>query len=121
LLAEGELFYVDLEKDEDYFKGEGDYQYEIYRMMRKELNGKWERHSPKTNVFWIHYLVSKMIDGVKYQSKRKPRQVVAAFKEFRDRVLRYENTAQIAEDKFFSDLVADEVAMNPLARLMMGN
>ena len=90
-------------------------------MMRKELEGKWERYSPKTNVFWVHYLVSKMIDGAKYQSKKKPRQLVATFKVFRDRVLQYQNTTQVAEDKFFSDLVADEVAMNPLARLMMGS
>jgi len=112
---------VDLEKDEEFFKGEGDYQYEVYRMMRKELNGKWAQHSPKTNVFWIHYLVSKMIDGVKYAPKRKSKTALTSFKEFRDRVLQYQNTTQVAEDKFFSDLVADEVAMNPLARLMMGN
>ena len=117
---DGELFFVDLEKDEDYFKGEGDYQYEIYRMMRKELGGKWELHSPKTNVFWIHYLVSKMIDGVRYK-KRKGKALLQAFEDFRDKVLQFSNTSQVAEDPFFSDLIADEVVMNPLARLMMSS
>jgi len=88
--------------------------------MRKELGGKWEMHSPKTNVFWIHYLVSKMIEGVRYK-KKKTKALLQSFKDFGDKVLRYETTAQIAQDPFFADLIADEVAMNPLARLMMSS
>lgn len=85
--------------------------------MRKELRGKWDSHSPKTNIFWIHYLVSKLIDGVRYNPKRRSRAVLASFKDFQDRVLSFENTTQIVQDGFFSDLVADEVVVNPLALL----
>lgn len=35
---------------EEIFKGEGDYQYDIYRMMRKHNKDEWESFRPLTNV-----------------------------------------------------------------------
>lgn len=46
----GELFYLNLE-DEGFFAGEGDYQFDIYRMMREETNEDWKGFHPKTNIY----------------------------------------------------------------------
>ena len=35
--------------DEEIFDGEGDYQYDIYRMMRKHNGDEWEKYRPLTN------------------------------------------------------------------------
>ncbi|XP_017856902.1 PREDICTED: putative serine/threonine-protein kinase haspin homolog [Drosophila arizonae] len=60
--------YNDLSQDDDLFAATGDYQYDIYRMMRDELKNNWSAYSPKTNVQWLSYVNSKLIDGVKYKS-----------------------------------------------------
>ncbi|CAJ0844696.1 7448_t:CDS:2, partial [Entrophospora sp. SA101] len=57
---DNEIVYVNL-SDESYFTSEGDYQYDIYRMMRKETNGDWKSFNSKTNVFWLHYLSDKLL------------------------------------------------------------
>lgn len=36
--------------DDDIFEGEGDYQYDVYRMTRKLNGGAWDRYQPFTNV-----------------------------------------------------------------------
>ncbi|CAG8527077.1 2201_t:CDS:2 [Ambispora leptoticha] len=62
--------HVDI-RDEGYFTGEGDYQYEIYRMMRKETKGNWRSFCPKTNVFWLHYLADKILNNLELEKPRK--------------------------------------------------
>ena len=113
------MFYVDLEKDEDYFTGEGDYQFDVYRMMREENHGEWNKFHPKNNLFWIHYLVDKFIQGVKYSGRKKTKAQLAPFREFKDRILQCNSISEIIRDQFFSEVIADEVVLNPLARLKM--
>lgn len=50
-LDKGNLIYMDLEKDQDLFRGQGDYQFDIYRMMRKQINKDWAASCPRTNLF----------------------------------------------------------------------
>eukprot|EP01137_Pigoraptor_chileana_P012202 Opistho-2@64298 len=46
------LIYYDFSQDESIFEGEGDYQFEIYRMMRDAIgNAGWASFCPITNVF----------------------------------------------------------------------
>lgn len=47
--------------DEEIFDGEGDYQYDVYRMMRDLNGGVWEGYQPFTNVMWLHYLATKLL------------------------------------------------------------
>ncbi|KAG0249360.1 hypothetical protein BG011_009381 [Mortierella polycephala] len=47
----GGLIYMDMEKDQDLFQGQGDYQFEIYRKMRKLIGKDWAASCPHTNVF----------------------------------------------------------------------
>ncbi|XP_054744061.1 serine/threonine-protein kinase haspin homolog [Anastrepha obliqua] len=62
--------YNDISCDEDLFTASGDYQFEIYRMMRDILDNNWQTFEPRTNVFWISYIIAKLIDGVQYKNKR---------------------------------------------------
>ncbi|XP_004524206.1 putative serine/threonine-protein kinase haspin homolog isoform X1 [Ceratitis capitata] len=62
--------YNDISCDEDLFSASGDYQFDIYRMMREALRNNWETFEPRTNIFWISYIISKMIEGVKYKNTR---------------------------------------------------
>ena len=55
---------IDLADDKSLFEGEGDYQFDIYRMMRSLLDNKWlNNHNFKTNIFWLH---SSLIARSKY-------------------------------------------------------
>ncbi|MES1904797.1 MAG: Serine/threonine-protein kinase haspin, partial [Paramarteilia canceri] len=53
---------TDLADEVSFFEGEGDYQFEIYRKMKKLLNNTWiKNHNFETNVFWLDYLIEKLI------------------------------------------------------------
>ncbi|XP_017481927.1 PREDICTED: putative serine/threonine-protein kinase haspin homolog [Rhagoletis zephyria] len=62
--------YNDISCDEELFTATGDYQFDIYRMMRDILSNNWETFEPRTNIFWISYVITKMVDGVQYKNKR---------------------------------------------------
>lgn len=65
----------------EFFEGEGDYQFDIYRMMRDHNGGSWKEYRPQTNVMvkthfflltfqltrlkfqWLHYLLHKLISS----------------------------------------------------------
>ncbi|PFH51288.1 hypothetical protein AMATHDRAFT_3141 [Amanita thiersii Skay4041] len=49
--------------DEEIFMGEGDYQFDIYRIMRHHTGDDWEVFEPLTNVMWLHYLVLKLLQS----------------------------------------------------------
>ncbi|QSL65688.1 hypothetical protein MERGE_003001 [Pneumocystis wakefieldiae] len=51
-------------EDHEIFEAYGDYQYEIYRLMRDYVSSSkkaWSDFIPRTNVFWLHYLIDKLI------------------------------------------------------------
>ncbi|KAL7072448.1 hypothetical protein ACQ4LE_007710 [Meloidogyne hapla] len=62
----GESAYIKLK---DVFESHGDYQFDIYRMMKKENGDDWVSFNRKTNNFWLHYLSRKLFDGKKYNNE----------------------------------------------------
>ncbi|KAJ3756463.1 hypothetical protein EV360DRAFT_84929 [Lentinula raphanica] len=62
--------------DDETFMGEGDYQFDIYRMMKKQNNGTWEAFNPSTNVLWLHYVVTKLLHSKGLRAPTVPRQGV---------------------------------------------
>ena len=70
---EGYVVFDDLSKQEDIFTGDAkvDYQFEVYRKMRKENENNWEKYCPKTNVFWMEYMLDKLIHHKKYSARNK--------------------------------------------------
>ncbi|KAI9000822.1 hypothetical protein BD414DRAFT_472853 [Trametes punicea] len=47
--------------DHEVFEGKGDYQFDVYRMMRAHNGDSWEDFRPLTNVMWLHYLTLKLL------------------------------------------------------------
>ncbi|KAK0408083.1 hypothetical protein QR680_003765 [Steinernema hermaphroditum] len=54
-----EIFF-DLESDPCLFKGTGDYQFDVYRIMQQHNNKDWRKFSPYTNLLWTHYIMKKL-------------------------------------------------------------
>ncbi|XP_060651537.1 serine/threonine-protein kinase haspin homolog [Drosophila nasuta] len=90
--------YNDLSTDEELFTASGDYQYDIYRMMRDELNNDWSAYAPKTNVMWLSYVAAKLIDGVKYKNPKSQvhRTNLTKLKAFHKAVLRFSSASECA-------------------------
>lgn len=91
----GFIIYDDLEKYEDLFVGQGDYQFEIYRKMRT-VNGKnWTKFSPETNILWCHYVLHKLIDDKVYTSRsRVHKTAFSTLVGIREGILQYNSAAQ---------------------------
>ncbi|XP_061881973.1 uncharacterized protein haspin [Entelurus aequoreus] len=58
----------DISNDEELFLGQGDYQFDIYRLMREENGNDWNSYEPHSNVLWLHYLCSKLL-AMRYRNK----------------------------------------------------
>uniref|UniRef100_A0A1I8AWR5 non-specific serine/threonine protein kinase n=1 Tax=Steinernema glaseri TaxID=37863 RepID=A0A1I8AWR5_9BILA len=56
-----EMFY-DLESDPALFNGTGDYQFQVYRLMRQHNQMDWRKFSPYTNLLWLNYLMTKLLE-----------------------------------------------------------
>jgi len=48
----------------------GDYQFDVYRKMKVFNKNIWEEFNPKSNVFWLDYLLDKMATEVYYSAKK---------------------------------------------------
>ncbi|KXN86127.1 hypothetical protein AN958_10494 [Leucoagaricus sp. SymC.cos] len=59
--------------DEEVFMGEGDYQFDVYRLMKDHTGGNWEGYHPLTNVMWLHYLVTKLLRHKNLRAPSVPR------------------------------------------------
>ncbi|XP_017110672.1 serine/threonine-protein kinase haspin homolog [Drosophila elegans] len=95
-------YFNDLSTDEELFSATGDYQYDIYRMMRSELKNNWSSYSPKTNIQWLSYLNAKLLDGVKYKSANTKvhRLHIDKLKELQSIMLTFESAAHCAKHLF---------------------
>eukprot|EP00096_Caligus_rogercresseyi_P015813 TRINITY_DN828_c2_g1_i1.p1 TRINITY_DN828_c2_g1~~TRINITY_DN828_c2_g1_i1.p1 ORF type:complete len:429 (+),score=159.08 TRINITY_DN828_c2_g1_i1:450-1736(+) len=60
--------FKDLSEDETLFNAVGDYQFEIYRLMKDSNANDWKAFNPFSNVLWLHYLLDKLVSSVPYKS-----------------------------------------------------
>ncbi|KAI0353039.1 hypothetical protein OH77DRAFT_1591608 [Trametes cingulata] len=63
--------------DEETFEGEGDYQFDVYRMMRAHNGDEWEAFRPLTNVMWLHYLALKLLNAKRLRAPAASRKSTA--------------------------------------------
>nr|XP_019956029.1 PREDICTED: serine/threonine-protein kinase haspin [Paralichthys olivaceus] len=89
----------DISKDEELFMGQGDYQFDIYRLMRQENGNNWGDYHPHTNVLWLHYLCSKLL-SMKYRSSggRGAKDIRAELTRFYDNVLQYSSATEALQN-----------------------
>ncbi|KAM4844454.1 serine/threonine-protein kinase haspin [Thomomys bottae] len=85
----GIVVFCDISRDEDLFTGEGDYQFEIYRLMRRETNNCWDEYHPYNNVLWLHYLTDKILNHMTFKSKCK----TPAIKQMKKKLQHFYSTA----------------------------
>ncbi|KAI8485608.1 Serine/threonine-protein kinase haspin [Branchiostoma belcheri] len=95
---DGQPLYCDLSADPTLFEGKGDYQFDIYREMKKENQDNWKRHHPYTNVLWLHYLADKLLNKKYRAIKKSQRQWQQKFRTFLKQVLACRTVAQVLED-----------------------
>ncbi|XP_036054114.1 serine/threonine-protein kinase haspin [Onychomys torridus] len=69
LERDGIVVFCDISAEEELFTGEGDYQFEIYRLMRKENRNCWGEYHPYNNVLWLHYLTDKILNRMSFKTK----------------------------------------------------
>ncbi|XP_037348367.1 serine/threonine-protein kinase haspin [Talpa occidentalis] len=87
LERDGIVVFCDISMDEDLFTGEGDYQFEIYRLMRKENNNCWGEYHPYNNVLWLHYLTDKVLKQMTFKKKNTP-----AMKQMKRKIQNFHKT-----------------------------
>ncbi|KAH1012341.1 hypothetical protein HUJ05_011514 [Dendroctonus ponderosae] len=66
----GVTTFTDLGKDPDLFLSEGDYQFDIYRLMKERNKNDWTAFMPYSNILWLHYILRKAIKGVRYKNPK---------------------------------------------------
>ncbi|TGZ38628.1 putative serine/threonine-protein kinase haspin-like protein [Temnothorax longispinosus] len=93
MLYQGCCIYNDLALDPALFTAHGEYQFEIYRLMRDKIQNNWRKFEPYTNVLWLHYILDKMITVVRYKRKnlKVHKHTVIKLKDFKDTILNYDS------------------------------
>lgn len=94
--------YQDLATDPELFEATGDYQFDIYRLMQQRTENQWEVFEPYTNILWLHYVVNKMIDGLRYSSRKtiKHRLNIDHLMKLRDELIDYVSAVDYIELNF---------------------
>jgi len=96
-LEKGEcVVFSNLSEDESLFQGQGDYQFDVYRMMRKDNGNRWHEFNPRSNVLWVHYMVDKLINQKLTRKSKK-------LQQFFNRMLEYECASDMLNDEYFID------------------
>ncbi|XP_018551377.1 LOW QUALITY PROTEIN: uncharacterized protein haspin [Lates calcarifer] len=89
----------DISNDEELFMGQGDYQFDIYRLMRQENGNNWSDFHPHTNVLWLHYLCSKLL-SMKYRGSggKSAKDMREELTRFYDNVLQYSSATEALQN-----------------------
>lgn len=88
--------YNDLAGDDSLFDAVGDYQFQVYRLMREKLRNDWQNFEPYTNILWLHYTVDKMITSLRYKrtNTKIHKHYIDKLKGIKGRILEYGSAAQ---------------------------
>lgn len=99
MVVNGFAHYNNLSTDDELFAATGDYQFDIYRYMKNQLDNCWERFAPYNNILWLHYVIDKMIDGARYKNKKNKqhRAAIDDLMQLRDEFLDYKSTVDFVQ------------------------
>ncbi|XP_076376964.1 haspin isoform X2 [Megalopta genalis] len=83
----------DLASDPSLFTAQGEYQFEIYRLMKDKIKNNWSKFEPYTNILWLHYTLDKMITAVRYRKRnlRIHKNGIIKLKELKNVILSYKS------------------------------
>ncbi|CAG9854776.1 unnamed protein product [Phyllotreta striolata] len=96
--------FQDLGLDEDLFVASGDYQFDVYRLMREKNGNNWNKFEPYSNILWLHYILDKAVKDLRYTNVKTKihRFYLKQLKMLGDDVLNYGNVKDFVYDKFIS-------------------
>ena len=102
------IIFDDLSKYSDLFEGCDDYQFDVYRLMRDANGNDWEAFVPKTNIFWLHYMLDKTIRAKKYTSTRTKvhRNAIELMKTIYDSILGFNSATELIESQSFVEYLS---------------
>ncbi|XP_076665515.1 haspin [Andrena cerasifolii] len=103
--------YNDLASDPALFTAQGEYQFEIYRLMKDKIKNNWKKFEPYTNILWLHYTLDKMITAVRYRRRylKIHKRGIAKLEELKNEILKYNSAFDFVTncDKVVSLLCTD--------------
>jgi len=107
------VIYEDLSEDKDLFSGKGatmkggDYQFDIYRKMREHNGNNWEPFNPKTNIFWIHYLLDKLVKkAYRYEEASQHIPAMIMLTELKERVEKFDSCRTLVESSLTRNAIS---------------
>ncbi|CAH8656026.1 unnamed protein product [Schistosoma rodhaini] len=106
LCHEGNIVYVDMSESPEIFECEGDYQFDIYRIMRENNGNDWRPFHPSSNLYWLHYLMGKLLNETSYPRRDPDSQPVESeLRALYDMVLAgdYNSATQLVSSSFYFD------------------
>ncbi|KAI4499832.1 hypothetical protein M0802_005088 [Mischocyttarus mexicanus] len=112
---QGCCIFNDLALDPALFTAQGEYQFQIYRLMKDAILNNWKEFEPRTNVLWLHYIVDKMITMVKYKKKnlKKHKNAITLLKDLKEVILLYQSAFDLVKncDKISNLLIYNKKSM----------
>ncbi|XP_075520586.1 serine/threonine-protein kinase haspin homolog isoform X1 [Primulina tabacum] len=101
-----DILFLDLSSDPEIFEGpKGDKQADTYRKMRDVTDDFWEGSFPKTNVYWLQYMIDIVLQKKSFDRSSKDERELRSLKK---RLNNYGSAKEAVSDSFFSDLLTHE-------------
>lgn len=103
---DGKVLFFDLSGADSaaVFEGSGDYQFDVYRLMRTAVDNDWRRFHPRTNVLWLHYLVDKLLTAKRLLSPTAAT-VRRELRQLHKRTLSYASANDMLRDPFIAAML----------------
>ncbi|KAK7011043.1 serine/threonine-protein kinase haspin, partial [Biomphalaria glabrata] len=97
LKKDGCAVFCDVASDDGLFEGTGDFQFDVYRDMKKENGNDWQKFTPRTNIMWVNYLCQKLMITLKKRkdNSRLVRSMKKKLQDVLDVVLQYDSCLQL--------------------------
>uniref|UniRef100_A0A2C9KG07 non-specific serine/threonine protein kinase n=1 Tax=Biomphalaria glabrata TaxID=6526 RepID=A0A2C9KG07_BIOGL len=97
LKKDGCAVFCDVASDDGLFEGTGDFQFDVYRDMKKENGNDWQKFNPRTNIMWVNYLCQKLMITLKKRkdNSRLVRSMKKKLQDVLDVVLQYDSCLQL--------------------------
>ncbi|KAJ8974882.1 hypothetical protein NQ317_011728 [Molorchus minor] len=99
---DGVVIFNDLSLDPDLFTAEGDYQFEIYKLMQQKNGNNWQRFEPYSNVLWLHYILDKAITALRYKNVQTKvhKEYIAKLKQLKNDIFKYSSVKEFVLNNF---------------------
>ncbi|KAJ8941061.1 hypothetical protein NQ318_006835 [Aromia moschata] len=99
---DGVVIFNDLSLDPDLFTAEGDYQFEIYKLMQKKNGNNWQRFEPYSNVLWLHYILDKATTALRYKNVQTKihKEYIIKLKQLKNDILNYHSVKDFVLNNF---------------------